>query len=166
MRIVSLLLSALFISNANAIASLSDFCNILNAIDTKYLCEEYSITTEDNYIMLIYRIPSTTKEIIAKNKPAMAFMHGTWQSADSMISLSNYIGRPLALEAVDMGFDVWFLNSRGTKYSTHKTLNKVNNPKQFYDYTWQQKGQYDIPAGIKFIQTTTNHPKIILWATG
>ena len=63
---------------AQAIASLSDFCIILNAINPKYKCEEHIVTTADNYIQLVYRIPSTTDEIITSAKPVMAFMHGTW----------------------------------------------------------------------------------------
>lgn len=66
----------------------------------------------------------------------MAFMHGTWQSADDLIKTSNFTGDPLALIAVNLGYDVWCLNARGNKYSTHKTLNKVNDAADFYNFTW------------------------------
>ena len=65
-----------------------------------------------------------------------------------------------------MGYDVWLLNTRGNQYSTHKTLNKVNDESQFYNYTWQQKGDIDIPDELAFIKTTTGVEKIILWTTG
>ena len=65
-----------------------------------------------------------------------------------------------------MGYDVWCLNARGNKYSTHKTLNKVNNAADFYNFTWQHKGQFDIPAAIDYIKATTFVPKVILWTTG
>jgi hypothetical protein len=35
---------------ARAIASLSDFCIILNAINPKYKCEEHIVNTSDGYI--------------------------------------------------------------------------------------------------------------------
>jgi hypothetical protein len=65
-----------------------------------------------------------------------------------------------------MGYDVWCLNARGNKYSTHTTLNKASDNAAFYNFTWQQKGQYDIPAAIDYIKATTNAPKVILWTTG
>lgn len=69
-----------------ALASLSDFCIALNGISTKYICEEHIVTTSDGYILLIYRIPGTTSEVFMANKQVIAFMHGTWQCADSMIN--------------------------------------------------------------------------------
>jgi hypothetical protein len=67
---------------------------------------------------------------------------------------------------VNMGYDVWCLNARGNKYSTHKNLNKVNDAKKFYNFTWQHKGQFDIPAAIDYIKQMTKVPKVILWTTG
>lgn len=151
---------------ARAIASLSDFCIILNAINPKYKCEEHIVNTSDGYIQLIYRIPATTEEIVTSGKPVIAFMHGTWQSADELINQNNFRGTPLSLIAVNMGYDVWCLNARGNKYSTHKTLNKASDAKSFYDFTWQHKGQFDIPAAIDYIKEMTNVPKVILWTTG
>jgi hypothetical protein len=77
---------------ASAVASLSDFCIILNAINPKYKCEEHIVNTSDGYIQLIYRIPATTEEIITTGKPVIAFMHGTWQSADDLINSNNFNG--------------------------------------------------------------------------
>jgi methionine synthase I (cobalamin-dependent) len=95
------------------------------------------VTTQDSYINFVYRIPGVKQERLLYDKPVIAFMHDVYQSADDIIATDKFNGTPLALQAANMGYDVWFLNSRGNQYSTHRTLNKVNDEAKFYNYTWQ-----------------------------
>ena len=54
------------------------------------------------------------------------------------------------------GFDVWLGNSRGNMYSNkHIKLDAVKDKKQFYDFTFQEIGMFDLPAMIEKILDKT-----------
>lgn len=45
------------------------------------------------------------------------------------------------------GYDVWFGNNRGTKYSRkHVSLKEDWDFSKFYDYSFYELGKYDAPA--------------------
>ena len=58
-----------------------------------------------------------------------------------------------ALAIVDSGlYDCWFLNLRGNRVSRrHATLDADHDP-EFWDFTFQEFGKYDITAAIQMIQ--------------
>jgi pimeloyl-ACP methyl ester carboxylesterase len=58
------------------------------------------------------------------------------------------------------GFDVWLGNSRGNKYSRrHKTLDP-DTDKDFWQFSWEQMGLYDLPAAIDFVRNMTKVDKV------
>lgn len=62
----------------------------------------------------------------------------------------------------DAGYDVWLGNARGNYYSRHHlTLNpdSILN-KDFWRFSWDQIGNYDLPAIIDLITETTGQEKI------
>jgi len=67
---------------------------------------------------------------------------GTWFFNNSTMDLS--------LELVDRGYDVWVTNSRGTVFSnTHVKYTTAD--KEFWDFSFHEMGQYDVPANLNYI---------------
>ena len=72
----------------------------------------------------------------------------------------------MPLQLVDLGYDLWMSNSRGTKYSKTNTLYPyAENPafvtqyivqnKAKYDYTWFDQGVLDLPAFMDKVYEVT-----------
>ena len=81
--------------------------------------------------------------------------HGILDSAYCWIM--NYADVAPAFVASRAGYDVWLGNSRGNTYSrAHTTYSPDRNERKFWDFTWFDMGQYDLPAVISMIQTETD----------
>jgi len=57
------------------------------------------------------------------------------------------------------GYDVWLGNNRGNKYSSFNTHIKTSENK-FWNFTWEEMGTYDVPAGIDYILSLTGKSKL------
>lgn len=70
--------------------------------------------------------------------------------------------RSLAFILADMGYDVWMTNNRGTRYSReHKVyINKMDNWR-YWDFSFDEMAQYDIPANFEYIKNVTKAKQII-----
>ena len=53
------------------------------------------------------------------------------------------------------GFDVWLGASRGCKYSRKHQRLDPDKDKEFWNYSWEEMGDYDIPAFIDYILNQT-----------
>ena len=123
--------------------------------ESKYLIEDHTATTKDGYILTIFRIRLQQKhlsELSSKdknniNKPVL-LMHGLEDSSDG--AFLNAPGKSYGFYFVDLGYDVWAGNNRGTKYCKEH-VNKDITSDQFYDFSWQEMGLYDLPAFYRLI---------------
>lgn len=123
-----------------------------------YPAESHIVTTEDCYILEMHRIPHG-KDNAADNKtrPIVYLQHGILSSSADWImgSSDNSLGFLLA----DAGYDVWLGNYRGNTYSKgHCSLDPAK--KDFWRFSWDEMGKYDIPAMIDHILDTTQQDKI------
>lgn len=59
----------------------------------------------------------------------------------------------------DAGYDVWLGNARGTHMSREHAWLNADDPK-YWDYSWQDVGQIDLPASIDYVLEKTKHPKL------
>ena len=122
--------------------------------------ERFKYETADGYYNTCYHIngprgtdarenaKNWTKE---KQRPVVLYQHGLLDSCDGMFMDEE---RSFAFFLVDHGFDVWFGNSRGNKYSTDHRFLDVSLP-EFWDFTFNELGNYDQPALIDFIRNKT-----------
>lgn len=115
-----------------------------------YIAETHYITTEDGYILTTHRIPKGKLSTKEKPGPAVLIMHGLLSSSSDFLNMGS--NRSLGFFLSDSGFDVWIANARGNTYSkNHTTLNPSKNSKEFYDFSFQEIGYYDLPALIDYI---------------
>jgi len=113
----------------------------------------YNVTTEDGYILQLHRITWSPKSPQADGKPVILLQHGLLcSSADwLLIPTETSLGFMLA----DAGYDVWLGNARGNTYSTNHVSYDTKSY-EFWDFSWDEMGEYDIPAVINFILTETS----------
>lgn len=61
---------------------------------------------------------------------------------------------------VNKGFDVWLGNTRGNKYA-YSHVSMSPETKEFWQFSWQEMGQYDVPAMLNYIKKNTGVEKLI-----
>ncbi|NXL12618.1 LIPM Lipase, partial [Mesembrinibis cayennensis] len=122
-----------------------------------YPSEEYQVTTEDGYILSVFRIPAGRNSRNTGKKPAVLLHHGVL--GDSIHWISNLPNNSLGFILADAGYDVWMGNSRGNTWSLkHKTLNP--SQKEFWQFSFDEIGKYDIPAELYFIINKTGQKDV------
>ncbi|KAF5293144.1 hypothetical protein FQA39_LY13754 [Lamprigera yunnana] len=124
-----------------------------------YPVEVHKIHTEDRYVLETHRIPHGKDDTGHGKTIPVLFVAGSLCSSSEWINMGPK--GSLAFMLADEGYDVWLANYRGTRWSkTHEDLDPVLNEKEFFDYSFQEIGYYDIPALTDYIFSTTNHSKI------
>jgi len=118
--------------------------------------EEHYVTTQDGYILGMFRIPQglpgTPGGVKKTGKPVVLLQHGLLDSSYTWVN--NFETESLAFILADLGYDVWMGNSRGNFYSTaHRTLNP--DTPAFWDFSWDEMAQYDMPANIAYVLGST-----------
>ncbi|NWV11843.1 LICH hydrolase, partial [Ptilonorhynchus violaceus] len=122
-----------------------------------YPSEEYDVTTEDGYILGVFRIPAGRNSRNTGKKPAILLHHGVL--ADCIHWISNLPSNSLGFLLADAGYDVWLGNSRGDTWSLkHKTLKPCQ--KEFWQFSFDEIGKYDIPAELYFIMNKTGQKDV------
>ncbi|NXO74000.1 LICH hydrolase, partial [Phainopepla nitens] len=119
--------------------------------------EEYEVTTEDGYVLGLFRIPAGRNSQNIGKKPAVLLHHGIFSDATHWIA--NLPNNSLGFVLADAGYDVWLGNSRGNTWSLkHKTLKPCQ--KEFWQFSFDEMGKYDIPAELNFIMNKTGQKHV------
>ncbi|KAF2889576.1 hypothetical protein ILUMI_16597, partial [Ignelater luminosus] len=85
-------------------------------------------------------------------------MPGTFATSADWVNMGeNSLGFILA----DRGYDVWLANYRGSTWSRkHINLNPDVDRKEFWDWSFQDIGSYDLPAFVDYILHATKHENL------
>jgi pimeloyl-ACP methyl ester carboxylesterase len=135
--------------------------NVSLLITTKgYPCKEYSVTTEDGFILGMQRIPfGRQKSFLGVREPrSVVFLqHGLLDSSSTWVINSD--SQSLGFLLADAGFDVWLGNVRGNTYSkAHKNLSPSDS--QFWAWSFDEMAEYDLPAMIQYVLNVTGQESI------
>ena len=126
-----------------------------------FKCEIHYTTTEDGYKLKIYRIPGNKDYKNDRNKlPPVLLQHGIFDSSDGWVC--NGEDHSIAFVLAKNNFDVWLSNSRGNKYcKEHEKYNPQSF--EFWQFSFNEMGIYDIPAVIDYIKTVNKSNEKIIY---
>ncbi|XP_030031094.1 lipase 1-like [Manduca sexta] len=130
-----------------------NFDELANKYD--YSSEEHSVVTEDGYILKIFRIIPKCE---TNGRYPVLLMHGILDSSDAWILAGTELGIGFILAR--NCYDVWAANHRGNSYSRRHVRLDPNFDPEFWDYTFDEHGNYDLPAIIDHILQNTTQPKL------
>ncbi|KAG7390974.1 cholesterol esterase [Phytophthora pseudosyringae] len=127
--------------------------NVVEIVQARgYFVETHKVTTADDYILTMYRLPKTHAESQAGAEPAAAkpvvlLQHGLVDSSFTFVC--NFRNQSLAFVLADAGYDVWLGNNRGATWS-REHLTYTDDDDEFWKFSWEDMGKYDLPAEIKY----------------
>ncbi|KAI5638663.1 alpha/beta hydrolase fold domain-containing protein [Phthorimaea operculella] len=109
--------------------------------------QTFTVTTEDGYVITLYRIPG-------KGGPIL-LVHGVLGSAVDWMTVGRENALPYLL--ADREYDVWIIECRGATEQSqgHISLTLPRDAKQYWDFSWDEIGRYDLPAAIDVILKET-----------
>uniref|UniRef100_T1J804 Lipase n=1 Tax=Strigamia maritima TaxID=126957 RepID=T1J804_STRMM len=123
-----------------------------------YQIEKHSVFTRDGYQLLLHRIPygKTNSNLSKPTGVPVLIMHSWMCNSLSWIdNLEDSLGFVLA----DQLFDVWLGNVRGNEGSSHTSYGR--NEAKFWDFSWEEIAEYDLPDTIDYIRNVTEYEKIV-----
>ncbi|XP_017786628.1 PREDICTED: lipase member K-like [Nicrophorus vespilloides] len=110
-----------------------------------YPVENYTVTTDDSYILTVFRIPRPGA------KPVFV-QHGISVSA---ICFTDTLNDSLAYVLYDAGYDVWLGNFRGNRYANkHVFLN--TDTLAYWNFSFHEMGKYDLKSQLGLVYEETN----------
>ena len=118
-----------------------------------YRGQAYTVTTADGYKLGVHRI--TRKQGPDPDRLPVLLVHGLLGSSADWLVIGPEDA--LAYQLAKAGYDVWLINTRGNRYSRqHVQLSPSDAA--FWNFTWHEKGIYDLPAVIDYMLNDTKHP--------
>lgn len=87
---------------------------------------------------------------MSNGKPVVYFQHGILDTADAWVMNEPSVAP--AFVVASKGYDVWLGNSRGNRYSQSHTTYDPKKDDAYWQYSWEEMGDYDIPANLEYIR--------------
>lgn len=124
-----------------------------------YPVESHTVTTSDGYILTLHRIPHGVNQTNSTGRPVVFLNHCLLcSSADYLLNTPD---KALGYMLADAGYDVWLGNFRGNTYSRkHKSLSPAHL--DFWEFSWDQMGEIDLPAMIDYTLAATGQKTLKL----
>ena len=131
--------------------------------------EAHEVTASDGAITTVFHLTgnlSTFKD--EADGQSILLNHGSFMDAVSWFypegqGLELEEGdKPLPIRLLDLGYDVWLTNMRGTPYSRkHEYLDSNDPDSGYWNFSWDKKGMLDVPATIDRIKFVSDVDKVV-----
>ncbi|EAQ89788.1 hypothetical protein CHGG_06407 [Chaetomium globosum CBS 148.51] len=151
-------------SISTSIRNASDFVDLCAAFG--YTAEEHVVQTKDGYLLGLHRLAwKKGEEEVRVNrgpnsvkKRVVYLHHGLLMNSEVWVCLTDE-QRALPFTLVEKGFDVWFGNNRGNKYSK-KSIHSSPTSLKFWNFSIDEFAFHDIPDSISYILETTGQQSL------
>ncbi|KAL3693302.1 hypothetical protein R1sor_006953 [Riccia sorocarpa] len=127
----------------------SSFCGI---VPQQLFCTEHRVHSPDGFELVLHRLSHGTAT--DSGATPVLIMHSEFLNADSWFELTSPADELLPLLLVNSGLDVWVGHERAT-YWSHGHLSLETNDTRFWDWTWDDQAQNDVPTYLDYINNTT-----------
>ena len=87
---------------------------------------------------------------------SLLMMHGMGQDAESWLT-GYFVGKPLPLKLVDLGYRVVMGNNRGTKFSRNLQISDTAS-EEYWDFDFTDFGTKDLPAIVHSVDRLFDTP--------
>ncbi|KAK4124911.1 alpha/beta-hydrolase [Parathielavia appendiculata] len=149
---------------STSIRNASDFVDLCATFG--YTAEEHVVQTKDGYLLGLHRLAwrkgeedtKVNRGINSVKKRVVYLHHGLLMNSEVWVCLTDE-QRALPFVLVEKGFDVWFGNNRGNKYSKKSIYSSPSSPK-FWNFSIDEFAFHDIPDSISYILETTGQPSL------
>ena len=131
--------------------------------------EPIKVKTENGWTLTMFHLTGKvdTGPTKTADRPSLIFQHGMGGDASEWVSSINQMlpepirsDKPtLAVQMMEMGFDVFLANIAGCRYSQENDNYTPEDP-EFWQMDWRQYGQYDIPAFVGEIRKRNGGKKV------
>jgi len=150
---VFLLLFALVLAGPGVVGTDPDVgATIAQLVESKgFTLETHHTDTEDGCQLTLHRVGVAGRNVNDSGRPVL-LQHGILDASTTWVL--NFPNSSLAFILATAGFDVWLGNIRGNTYSTGIRKYSRSSSK-YWKWTWDEMGRYDMPAQLKYIQSTT-----------
>lgn len=131
-------------------------------INAGFEFEEYTVVTDDGYILSLWRVPRRLGEKPSNVRKPIILQHGVLDDSWTWFALNSTNCLPIML--AERNYDVWIPNSRGNMFSIGHLDPGMDSKKfwsKFWNFTWHEMAKYDLPAFVKFIKDKTGWEKLI-----
>ena len=115
----------------------------------EYAWKPLEVTTDDGYILTMFKVTKRFSE--CESTTSVLYQHGYGFDSTESVGLWNtlYPGvKPHLIDVLDDCNDVYFTNSRGTRYSLGHTNEEpeYNKSQAYWNFSFEQMGLFDFPA--------------------
>lgn len=123
-----------------------------------YDIESRIVRTDDDYLLTVQRLAKPSGQSAPRNGKVVYLHHGLLMCSEIWVTmLEKENNLPFVL--YELGYDVWFGNNRGNKYS-HKHLTRSLNSEAFWNFSIDEFALFDIPNTISHILNVTGEDSL------
>jgi pimeloyl-ACP methyl ester carboxylesterase len=138
----------LSIEHPEATLPFAEYCKHFN-----YPVEVHYIKCDDGYINTFFRVQKKNTTIRKLGLTPIYLQHGLLDSSDTWIV--NDQDKAPGFILANKGYDVWVGNSRGNKHSLNHTKYNPKKDVEFWEFSFQDMADYDLPAAFRYIANQT-----------
>ncbi|CAO3597669.1 unnamed protein product [Absidia cylindrospora] len=124
-----------------------------------YDCHQYNVTTQDGYILKMYRFAQKRKipysAGFSEPRKSVLIGHGLFQCSGNLVLNEK---DSLVFALVDEGYDVWTGNNCAVGSLEHTCLS--SNDASYWDWGLKELALYDFPAMLDYIYEATGQEKV------